>query len=69
MKFTLGRLTTLAICFPWLCASGCVNALDDTAMIDRSKTPFVVEYSLAPGAKNKSGVQALTNTGARTFAS
>lgn len=37
-------------------------------MLDRSKTPFVVEYSLALGAANKSGVLALTNTEARIFA-
>ena len=30
-------------------------------MADRSGTPFVIEYSLAPDARDKTGVQALTN--------
>ncbi len=38
-------------------------------MADRSKTPFVVRYDLAPGAANKSGLQAVTDTGAQIFAS
>lgn len=58
----------LALASPLVCSSGCANLLNTSGMPDRSKTPFVVEYSLAPGAVNKSGVQALTNTGARIFA-
>lgn len=35
---------------------------------DKSRTPFVVVSALAPGAKPKSGLEAVTNTGARIFA-
>jgi len=34
----------------------------------KSRTPFVVVSALAPGAKPKSGLEAVTNTGARIFA-
>lgn len=69
MKINLSsrRLIAFAICSSALWAAGC--AALDYATGDRSRTPFVVEYSLAPGASNKDGVQALTNTGARIFAS
>jgi hypothetical protein len=36
---------------------------------DLARRPFVVVYSLAPGAAIKAGVQALTDTGAQIFAS
>ncbi|GEM_PF-6014483 len=49
--------------------TGCANARDAESMLDRSKTPFVVQYDLAPGAAEKSGLQAVTDTGARIFAS
>jgi hypothetical protein len=44
--------------------AACANAGSD-----QSKTPFVVEYQLAPGATEKSGLLAVTDTGARIFAS
>ena len=37
--------------------------------VDRSRTPFVVEYELAPEAKEKWGVRGLTDSGAEIFGS
>lgn len=48
--------------------SGCARVLADPAGLDRSRTPFVVAHSLAPDASPKTGVQAITNTGAQIFA-
>jgi hypothetical protein len=44
--------------------AGCANAGSD-----RLRTPFVVDYHLAPGAAEKPGLLAVTDTGARIFAS
>jgi hypothetical protein len=44
--------------------AACANADSD-----RTNTPFIVQYELAPGATEKSGLLAVTDTKARIFAS
>jgi hypothetical protein len=63
------RILCLSLCPLLLCPAGCAHSLADTGLPDRSRTPFLVEYSLAPNANSKIGVVALTNTGARIFGS
>ena len=57
------RRFAIALCATVMSATGCASP----DKLDR--TPFVVEYSLGPGAAKKTGLQALTNTGAQIFAS